>query len=97
MKCKFCGAEVKLGKVCEYCGSRAEKEYYHTQEAQEKKRKRQPRKQKPAAHTYTVKKGDCLWNIAKSVYGSGTWCYEIARKNNIKNQNLIYPGQVLEI
>ena len=45
----------------------------------------------------TVKKGDCLWNIAKSVYGSGTWCYELARKNNIKNPDLIYPGQVLEI
>lgn len=42
-------------------------------------------------------KGDCLWNIAKSVYGSGTWCYELARKNNIKNPDLIYPGQVLEI
>lgn len=83
--------------ICEYCGSRAEKEYYHTQEAQKRKQERQPRKQRTAAQTYTVKKGDCLWNIAKSVYGSGTWCYELARKNNIKNPNLIYPGQVLEI
>lgn len=97
MKCKFCGAEVKLGKVCEYCGSRAEKEYYHTQEAQGKKQKRQFPKKKPTAHTYTVKKGDCLWNIAKMVYGSGTWCYELAERNNIKYPDLIYPGQVLEI
>ncbi len=105
MKCKFCGAEVELGKICEYCGSRAEKEYYHTQEVQKRKQERQPRPhprpepkgQRTAAQTYTVKKGDCLWNIAKSVYGSGTWCYELARKNNIKNPDLIYPGQVLEI
>lgn len=97
MKCKFCGAEVELGKVCEYCGSRAEKEYYHTQEAQGKKQKRQFPKKKPTAHTYTVKKGDCLWNIAKMVYGSGTWCYELAERNNIKYPDLIYPGQVLEI
>ena len=43
MKCKFCGAEVELGKICEYCGSRAEKEYYHTQEVQKRKQERQPR------------------------------------------------------
>ena len=97
MKCKFCGAEVELGKICEYCGSRAEKEYYHTQEVQKRKQERQPRKQRTAAQTYTVKKGDCLWNIAKSVYGSGTWCYELARKNNIKNPDLIFPGQVFRI
>lgn len=24
MKCKFCGAEVKLGERCQYCGSVAE-------------------------------------------------------------------------
>lgn len=24
MKCKWCGAEVELGKRCEYCGSIAE-------------------------------------------------------------------------
>lgn len=57
MKCKFCGAEVELGKICEYCGSRAEKEYYHTQEVQKRKQERQPRKQRTAAQTYTVKKG----------------------------------------
>ena len=97
MKCKFCGAEVELGKICEYCGTKAEKEYYHTQGTQEKKQGWKLRKKKPAEHTYTVKKGDCLWNIAKMVYGSGVWCYELAEKNNIKNPNLIYPGQVLEI
>lgn len=25
MKCKFCGAEVKLGERCQYCGSCADR------------------------------------------------------------------------
>lgn len=44
---------------------------------------------------HIVKKGDCLWNIAKKYYGSGskyTKIYE-ANKSIIKNPNLIYPGQ----
>lgn len=49
--------------------------------------------------TYTVVSGDCLWNIAKKFYGSGsqyTKIYE-ANKDQISNPNLIYPGQVLII
>jgi len=54
----------------------------------------------PAANkTYTVKKGDCLWNIAKKFYGNGAKYTKIytANKSKIKNPNLIYPGQVLTI
>ena len=49
--------------------------------------------------TYTVKKGDCLWNIAKKFYGSGSKYTVIynANKDKISNPNLIYPGQVLTI
>ena len=49
--------------------------------------------------TYKVKKGDCLWNIAKKFYGNGskyTKIYE-ANKDKIRNPNLIYPDQVLTI
>lgn len=49
--------------------------------------------------TYKVKKGDCLWNIAKAIYGDGskyTKIYE-ANKDKITNPNLIYPDQVLTI
>lgn len=52
------------------------------------------------AQTYTVVKGDCLWNIAKKFYGNGSE-YSIiynANKSVIGgNPNLIYPGQVLTI
>ncbi len=50
--------------------------------------------------TYTVKKGDCLWNIAKKLYGNGADYSKIysANKGVIGgNPNLIYPGQVLTI
>lgn len=49
--------------------------------------------------TYTVKSGDCLWNIAKTLLGSGSRYTEIynLNKDKIKNPNLIYPGQVLRI
>lgn len=56
---------------------------------------------KPAttSRTYTVKRGDCLWNIAKKYYGKGNQYTKIynANKDKIKNPNLIYPGQVLTI
>lgn len=51
------------------------------------------------AMTYTVKKGDCLWNIAKQFYGNGTKYPNIATANKdiIKQPNLIHPGDVLTI
>ena len=49
--------------------------------------------------THTVVDGDCLWNIAKKYYGDGSKYTVITDENGdeIKNQNLIYPGQVLII
>lgn len=50
------------------------------------------------ARTYTVKRGDCLWNIARSQLGNGAlWTY-IADLNGIpRNRTTIYPGQVLKL
>lgn len=53
-----------------------------------------------AAQTYTVVKGDCLWNIAKKFYGNGSQYSVIynANKDIIGgNPNRIYPGQILTI
>lgn len=52
------------------------------------------------ARTYTVVKGDCLWNIAKRFYGSGskyTIVYNANKGVIGGNPNLIYAGQVLTI
>ena len=56
-------------------------------------------KKKNKAKTYTVKSGDCLWNIAKSLLGSGSRYTEIynLNKDKIKNPNLIDAGQVLTL
>jgi len=54
----------------------------------------------PAAQTYTVAKGDCLWKIAQKFYGAGaqyTKIYEANKGVIGSNPNLIYPGQVLAI
>jgi hypothetical protein len=53
----------------------------------------------PKATTYTVKKGDCLWNISKKFLGNGARWKEIYNLNKslIKNPNLIYPGQKFKI
>ena len=51
----------------------------------------------PKAASYTVKSGDCLWNIAKKQLGDGSRWKEIyeLNKDKIKNPNLIYSGQSL--
>lgn len=48
--------------------------------------------------TYTVKKGDCLWNIAKSQLKDPYRWTEIADLNNIsRSRPTIYPGNVLQL
>lgn len=54
----------------------------------------------PQKTTYTVKSGDCLWNIAKKFLGNGARYMEIYNANKSiigSNPNLIYPGQILTI
>ena len=68
--------------------------------AQAKEPKRPGKSPAAAAKTYTVKAGDCLWNIAKKFYGKGSGLHEDynANKGTIgSNPNLIYPGQVFTI
>jgi nucleoid-associated protein YgaU len=44
---------------------------------------------------YTVVKGDSLWAISVKRYGNGYRWVEIARMNNLKNPNVIHPGNTL--
>lgn len=51
-------------------------------------------KEESSGDTYTVKKGDSLWSIAKKY---NTTVEKIADLNNIKNVSLIHPGDKLKI
>lgn len=48
-------------------------------------------------NTYTVVKGDNLWDIAVRAYGDGFKWPEIAKVNNLVNPDLIHPGNVFKI
>lgn len=56
-----------------------------------------PTESAPKSSSYTVKSGDCLWNIAKKQLGDGSRWKEIyeLNKDKITNPNLIYPNQSL--
>ncbi len=51
---------------------------------------------KPEPRTYTVKKGDTLWGIAKRELGAGRRYTEIKEQNGLKS-NTIRVGQVLKL
>lgn len=46
---------------------------------------------------YTVRRGDCLWIIARNFLRKGVLFSIIAERNNIENPDLIYPKQLLQI
>lgn len=52
-----------------------------------------------AKRTHTVRKGECLWGIARHYYGNGALYTKIydANTNQIADPKLIYIGQVLII
>lgn len=52
---------------------------------------------RPADGKYTVQKGDSLWNISVTVYGTGFRWTEIAQANKLTDPNLIYSGNVLTL
>lgn len=46
---------------------------------------------------YTVRRGDCLWIIARNFMRRGVLFTMIADRNNIENPDLIFPKQKLQI
>ena len=63
------------------------------------KKKGRPNTKTDSGKYYTVRSGDCLWNIAKKFYGSGSQYTKIynANKTLIKNPNIIQVGWRLKI
>lgn len=60
------------------------------------------KKEEQTQKTYTVKKGDCLWDIAQKYYGKGSEYPKIKNTNStkypsLKKNNIIYVGWVLVI
>jgi len=47
--------------------------------------------------SYTIVKGDTLWDIAVRAYGDGYAWTKISRANNLPNPDLIYSGNKLSI
>lgn len=47
--------------------------------------------------TYTVKKGDTLWDIACRFYGDGTQWGTLAAKNNVSDPRKLQIGKVLTL
>src|SRR3990167_4785709 len=70
-------------------GEITEKAAQHTEE-KKKEESKLPR-------DYTVSKGDHLWKIAVAVYKDGYKWVNIASANNLKNPDLIIPGQRLTL
>ena len=52
---------------------------------------------KEVPKTYTVQKGDTLWNIAKKYLGDGSKYKDLASINNISNPNFLSVGQTLKL
>lgn len=50
----------------------------------------------PEVSTAQVTRGDSLWRISRQIYGRGIRYTEIfeANKDQIRDPNLIYPGQI---
>lgn len=47
--------------------------------------------------TYTVKKGDTLWDLAHRFYGDGTKWGVLAEKNGVKDPRTLQIGRVLTL
>ncbi|WP_068983865.1 LysM peptidoglycan-binding domain-containing protein [Lysinibacillus xylanilyticus] len=58
---------------------------------------KRPTTGKETPKTYTVKKGDTLWAIAKKYLGDGSKYTELAKLNNISNPDVIKVGQVIKL
>lgn len=77
----------------------AEKDVEEQQNTKEEVENTTNNQEENVAEYYIVKKGDCLWNIAKGLFGKGSEWNKIYEwnKDSIKNPDMIYIGQKLVI
>ncbi|MCL2045727.1 MAG: LysM peptidoglycan-binding domain-containing protein [Oscillospiraceae bacterium] len=69
-----------------------------TQKAEKTENLSRPDPEPPVtSQTHIVVSGDTLWAIARKYYGDGLLAYHLATYNGIKNANLIYPGQAVNL
>ena len=74
-------------------------EYYDTYNFEERAAAPQAAPQASAQSQYVVQKGDTLWKIAQKLFGNGEKWKEIYERNRnvIRDPDLIYEGQVLNV
>ena len=53
--------------------------------------------QPASGETYVVVAGDCLWNIAYKLYGSGAQYTKLVEANKLADPDVIYVGQILTV
>lgn len=57
----------------------------------------EPENSKITGNTYTIVRGDYLWEIAVRAYGDGYRWVDIAHANDISNPDLIFSGNELKL
>lgn len=86
----------------EMCACREQylEEQRETEEPQREEQREPQETQPEERELWTVKKGDSLWGIARQQYGDGSLWRQIYEKNREligEDDNIIFPGQVLEL
>lgn len=91
-----CGVELSLKQYRSYATATGSIQIdQNSQTATVQKQRDTTSKQN--SKSYTVQKGDTLWNICKKELGDGSKYQQIAQKNGITTPNNIHVGQVIQL
>lgn len=91
-----CGVELSLKQYRSYATATGSIQIdQNSQTATVQKQRDTTSKQN--SKSYTVQKGDTLWNICKKELGDGSKYQQIAQKNGITTPNNIQVGQVIQL
>ena len=91
----FLFGNKQQGEITEKAAQQTEEQ--KKEEEQKKDQEENKKEESKLPRDYTVSKGDHLWKIATAVYKDGYKWVNIASANNIKNPDLIIPGQKLTL